>query len=118
MTDPKKAYGAKKPQLGLLPPSAIVLASKVMELGAHKYGPYNWRDTWVDETVYIQAALRHLLAAADGQDTDPESGQPHYAHVMACMAILIDAKTTGNLTDDRYKSGKVAELIEVNTCTG
>ena len=104
--NPKDACGAKKAPLTLVPLIAIVKCSLVMALGAMKYGKMNWRSNKVKETVYIEAALRHLYAAMDGEETDSESGQSHYAHAMACMAILLDAKETGNLVDDRQKKSQ------------
>ena len=56
--------------------------------------------------------LRHYAAYLDGQDLDPESNQPHTAHIAACMLILLDAEATGNLVDDRPTAGKAAEMLE------
>jgi len=111
-TNPKDLLGLKKTPLRLLPPTASIECSMVMGLGAKKYGAYNWRENSVRHTVYLEAALRHILQALDGEDADKESGRPHEAHAMACMAILLDAKHGGNLIDDRNKSGTVAKLID------
>lgn len=89
----------------------MLYVAKVMELGAKKYGPYNWRGNAVLATVYVDAAMRHLLAYLDGETIDPESGQPHTAHVAACMGILLDAAVTGNLDDDRPVKGTAAQLL-------
>jgi hypothetical protein len=109
--NPKDRIGVTKPQLHLVPPSALIHMAKVFELGAKKYGPYNWRDNAVKQTVYISAAMRHLVSMLDGQTIDPESGEPHAAHVADCMAIIMDASDTGNLIDDRPKPGPAADLI-------
>lgn len=111
-TNPKDLVGRSKPQLHLVPPPALLRMAKVMELGAAKYGPYNWREKAVGYTTYVSAALRHLLAALDGQDIDPESGQSHLAHVASCMAILLDADECGALIDDRHTPGPTADLLE------
>lgn len=100
-TNPKTAFGVQKPPMHLVPPPALLALADVMGLGAKKYGPYNWREHTVSSSVYQAAALRHLMAWWDGQDADPESGQSHLAHAMACMAIVIDARTHGRLNDDR-----------------
>lgn len=112
--NPKDACGAKKAPLTLVPFVAIVKCSLVMALGALKYGKMNWRKNKVKETVYIEAAMRHMYAAMDGEDVDSESGQSHYAHAMACMAILLDAKATGNLVDDREKNcrGAIVQALK------
>lgn len=101
--NPKTVEGLKKAQLHLVPPSAIREMCTAMTLGAIKYGPYNWRQNNVAATVYISAALRHLLAWSEGEDTDPESLGSHLGHVMACCAIIIDAQKGGNLIDDRAR---------------
>lgn len=109
--NPKDLIGLTKPPLRLVPPAAMICMSKVMALGADKYGPYNWREHPVRRTVYIEAAMRHLLQALDGEDVDPESGQTHEAHAAACMAIILDAEACGNLIDDRPLPGPAADLI-------
>lgn len=109
--NPKDLIGKSKPQMHLIPPVAEVLTAKVFELGAAKYGPYNWRDHDVQATVYISAARRHLAAWLDGEDDDPESGVTHLAHVASCMAILMDAQRNGKLIDDRPPGGKAAAVI-------
>jgi hypothetical protein len=116
-TNPKDTVGETKPPLWLVPAALMLRVSKVMQLGAKKYGAYNWRSKKVRATVYIAAAQRHLLQALDGEDTDAESGQSHLAHVAACMGILLDAQATGNLIDDRPTAGAAAKLIAEMTET-
>jgi len=110
--NPKDAFGLKKAPLRLVPGVALLYLSRAMGLGAKKYGAWNWRESKPRATVYYEAILRHLFAALDGQDNDEESGLPHLAHILANAAILLDAEATGNLIDDRAKSGKVAELLK------
>lgn len=110
-TNPKDLLGMKKPPLRLLPAAALIYMSRVMGLGAKKYGPYNWRGKKIKLTVYLEAAMRHVLQKLDGEDLDPESNQPHEAHAMACMAILLDALATGNLVDDRPTPGAASRLL-------
>ena len=111
VNNPKHAAGSAKAPLHLVPGSALVYEALVFELGAKKYGPFNWRDTAVVRSVYLDAAMRHLLALMDGQDVDEESGQPHEAHVRACMAIILDARELGKLIDDRNTPGPVADVL-------
>ena len=73
------------------------------KLGADKYGPFNWRLTGVCASTYVHAILRHLNAWRNGEDTDPESGRSHIAHVACCCNILLDAAACGTLDDDRDK---------------
>lgn len=111
-TNPKDKFGGKKPPFHLIPSSPLLYLAMVMKLGATKYGAYNWRDKAVRLTVYLSAAERHLRAILDGEAIDPESGMPHAAHVMACMAIILDAGDLGCLVDDRPPPGKFAEILD------
>lgn len=111
--NPKDLCGMKKPPLTLIPTSSLIFLSRVMELGAKKYTPANWRNpkTPVRMTVYLDAAWRHLLQILDGDDNDAESNQPHAAHAMACFAILLDAQACGTLVDDRPLKGAATKII-------
>lgn len=113
--NPKDRQSAGKPKLHLIPPTAMVIESVVMELGAKKYGQYNWRVTDVRATVYLDAAYRHLTKWFDGEENDPESGVSHLAHARACLGILIDAGATGHLMDDRPPVGVTSAVIEQMT---
>lgn len=110
--NPKTVYGNKKAPIHLFPPVALVRSAEVFRLGAQKYGPYNWREAAVSSTVYYSAAMRHLMQWFDGEEYDEESGQPHLAHVMCCMAILMDAESVGALVDDRPIEGATGVVIK------
>jgi len=110
--NPKDKIGLTKVPLRLVPSALMIEVARVMELGAKKYGPYNWRTNKVLSTVYIEAAMRHLLSYLDGETLDTESGVSHLAHVAACMGILLDAESLGALEDDRPTKGAAAELIK------
>nr|WP_244982022.1 dATP/dGTP diphosphohydrolase domain-containing protein [Corallococcus exercitus] len=56
----------------------------------------NWRR-------YVGAALRHTLAFARGEDTDPETGLSHLAHTAACLMILRELQIDSLGSDDRIK---------------
>ena len=99
--NPKKAQGQLKPCIHYIPASAILEEAEVMELGARKYGRYNWRSQHVDATTYYNAIFRHLAAWVEGEDIDPESGKSHLAHIRASAGILLDALKRGELIDDR-----------------
>lgn len=111
-SNPKRAFGVRKPSAQFIPPVALIEESAVMALGAAKYGAFNWQDDPVDATTYYSAALRHLMQWFSGEDDDTESGASHLAHVRACMAILLDAQASGKLIDDRPKCAPVTPAIE------
>jgi hypothetical protein len=67
-TNPKDRLGVAKPDLSLVPPSAIIEEARALEDGAVKYGPYNWREKKVRARVYIAAAKRHMDSWLDGEN--------------------------------------------------
>lgn len=103
----KARFGRKKHQLHLIPASATKELSKTFELGASKYGPYNWRVDPVDAATYVSAAKRHLDEWFEGIDADAESGANPLSHTMACCAILIDSISLGLLIDNRAAGNKL-----------
>lgn len=115
--NPKHALGLTKVPLHFTPMSAVVMMALVFEAGAQDYGILNWRDTDVVRSVYLDALNRHYMALMDGQDLDEKSGLPHEAHIMACAAILIDARELGRLIDDRPTPGNVAAILKRYTKT-
>jgi|DEB0MinimDraft_6_1074348.scaffolds.fasta_scaffold168765_2 hypothetical protein len=103
--NPKEAQGAKKVPLSKVPPVALAYQALVHEAGDADYGPRNWRDSRVLMSVYLDAAMRHILSMVDGEDLDPKSGLPHAAHAAACMNIIMDGSYQGTLEDDRPTKG-------------
>jgi hypothetical protein len=83
--------------------------------GMLKYGRANFRAIGIRYSIYIDALKRHVNALFEGEDLDPDSGLPHEAHVLACMAIIIDAKAAGKLNDDRQVNGGYRGLINSMT---
>ena len=110
--NPKDVAGAKKTPLRFVPASIGPLTAKVFQDGAEKYGPFNWRDISIKRSAYIEAAERHLLALKDGEDFDPSSGEHHAAHIIAGLAIMLDADSLGRLIDDRFTSGDTSNILE------
>jgi len=110
--NPKDVAGAKKPDISLLPSAALLHMTVAMQCGASKYGPYNWREKRIKARGYIAAAIRHCQQYLDGEDFDPEENAGHHlAHAMATCAIVLDARETGNLIDDRPAPGVAGEMI-------
>lgn len=90
-----------KARLSLFPMLAFRLAGKVFTFGAKKYAAYNWA-RGLPHSRLMDAALRHLTDYWMGEDLDPESGEPHLAHALCCVAMLLESKTRGLGTDDRH----------------
>lgn len=110
--NPKDLVGAKKAPLALVPPALVIGAAEAMQVGASKYGPYNWRDYPVQVMTYVEAAFRHLYAFVDGEDLAPDTGVHHIKHVVAGMGILLDSLESGIAIDNRPKPGPAADMLD------
>ena len=113
--NPKTVVGTSKPSLSTVPPIALFHMGEAMRDGVDKYGLMNWRLNRVSSSVYYNAAMRHLMAWWDGEMNASDSGVHHLAHAMACLAIILDAESIGNLNDDRPTSGNLPEFIRAHT---
>lgn len=116
LTNPKEAIGSDKLPIHLWPASATVMGSLGLLDGMLKYGRANWRDTGVRASIYADAVQRHVGAWFEGEELDPDSGLPHLAHALACLAIIVDADAAGKLNDDRQFNGAhYRELVDEMT---
>lgn len=79
-----------KPRWSLVPWVGMQAVVSVLEFGARKYAPDNWRKVPDAKQRYKDALMRHVVAYAMGEDTDKESGQPHLAHAVCCALFLLD----------------------------
>ncbi len=104
-TNPKDAIGSDKIPMHLFPSTAIAMGSIAFLNGALKYGRANWREGGVRTTIYIDALIRHALAYLEGEETDPDDDVPHLSAMLACVAIIVDARAAGVLNDDRNFNG-------------
>lgn len=109
--NPKTVVGNTKPSITAIPGPAILHCALAMQNGVTKYTKYNWRESRVPAATYVDAAIRHLLSWADGEEIASDSGVHHLAHAMACCAILLDAIEGDHLIDNRGPMGKTAEVI-------
>ncbi len=113
--NPKTVHGMSKPGIEGVPATPLFMVGEVMRLGCRKYGLTNWRHEPISASVYYNAAMRHSLSWWDGQNTDLESGQSHLAHAVACLMILMDARMTDDLNDDRPRAGQTSAYLEQAT---
>lgn len=109
-----RAVSDGKAPLDYLEPCTFAPEARVLKSGADKYGRRNFRDTTIDASTYVGALLRHVVAWADGEDVDPDSGEHHLAHVRACCAVVMSAQDADTFNDDR----DTAETIPVRANTG
>ena len=73
----------------LVPWEPMASVVRVLMFGAKKYAPDNWMKIERPRERYVDAMLRHAVARAGGEVVDPESGEPHAAHVVCCALFLI-----------------------------
>lgn len=93
-------YDAGKPSISLIDKTALFELAKVLDYGAKKYARFNWKKG-IQWSRTIDAAYRHLAAFNDGEDTDPETGLLHVAHLMCNAMFLINFYYTHKELDDR-----------------
>jgi hypothetical protein len=73
-------------------PDAVQEVIDVLELGARKYAPDNWKK--VENARYHDAMLRHILAYLGGETLDQETSKHHLAHAVCNMLFLIQKEGT------------------------
>lgn len=94
-------YDAGKPGVELLDRTWLVEVAKVLDFGKQKYAAHNWRQG-IEWSRCYGAALRHVLAAMDGEDLDSETGLLHVAHASCCLMFLTNYAVTHRELDDRH----------------
>lgn len=90
-----------KSPMGLLPRYSLEQVAEVLGFGAGKYGKSNWR-SGIAVQRNLDAALRHIYAANECEDCDPESGLPHLAHAVCDLLFVIETLRAHPECDDRY----------------
>lgn len=81
--EPGAKLDAGKPRCGLVLGGfsrALEQVAQVGTFGAAKYTDNGWRSVPAGQERYTDALWRHLLAEAQGQQADPDSGLLHAAH--------------------------------------
>lgn len=91
--------------VSLVAPDFIFGMARVLAFGVKKYKAWNWVQgkAWSRD---LEAAQRHLLLWAGGEDLDPESGESHLFHCACDVMFLCVSQLRGLGTDDRMKFTK------------
>lgn len=87
--EPGTKYDGEKGRWDLLPWGPLGEIVKVLTFGARKYDDDNWQQVSEAQRRYLAALLRHVVAFADGERLDPESGLHHLAHAGSCLLFLM-----------------------------
>lgn len=103
-------FDGDKVRLDLIPPEATWSLGQVLTMGARKYDARNWEKgfNWGRSVAALE---RHLTAWKGGEDTDPESGFSHLAHVLCNAAFLVTFEARGVGTDDRPAACRLDRLM-------
>ena len=83
-----KKYDNDKLRWSLLPLGALQDVVKVLEFGAKKYAPDNWKYVDQAEERYWNAAMRHIVAYKLESPNDSETGLSHLAHAVCCLLYI------------------------------
>lgn len=74
-------YNDGKPQWSLVHFPSLEPMVRVLEYGAKKYEPENWKQP-MDKKQILDSAMRHLIRLLEGHETDDESRLPEVGHLM------------------------------------
>lgn len=77
-----------KRRWGLLDFTCLEELVKVLEFGANKYTPLNWKKGFNRQEL-LESAMRHLVALFNGKEDDDETFLSHAAHIMCNMMFYI-----------------------------
>lgn len=97
-------YDENKWRLSDVPQLALRDVAKVFNYGANKYAKFNYSGN-IQALRYYDACQRHLHAWMTGEDID-ESGNPHLAHAIASLMMLLDGLNNNLVQDDRNPAYK------------
>ena len=112
-TNPKDAFGVRKwRQLCVIPFTVMWELGVAMLEGGLKYGRHNYRAAGVRASVYVDAAMGHIMSFWEGEDLDPDSSAKlsHITKAIASLTVLRDAMIQDMWTDDRPPKTNLPEL--------
>ena len=106
-------FNSGKRQWSLVDWPSIEPMVEVLEFGAEKYAPDNWKKGLEIRGV-MESMLRHAFAFLEGEDRDQESGLSHIGHIM-CNAMFVEyyMKHYPGL-DNRLKFNPIAHDIQMD----
>ena len=71
-------------------PRMVTAFARVMELGALKYDPGNWKLGGKPDKEYLDATMRHIVAFQSGEEFASDSGCHHLAHAAWNLFALVE----------------------------
>ncbi len=101
MEEKGKRDNTGKVKWSLLPDNTLIPMIRVLEFGAIKYAPHNWKKG-LPVTEICESLKRHLISFMEGEDIDQESLQEHIGHIQANAMFLSYMMMYRPDLDDRY----------------
>lgn len=96
-------HDSGKPRISLIPKEALFETANAFGFGAEKYGTHNFKGG-IKMSRLLDAALRHIVKYADGEDMDDENpNTTHLGHAMAALSMAIYMHFNKPELDDRFK---------------
>jgi len=74
-----------KTEWSLLPFETLEEVAKIMMWGRDKYGHENWKQVKGGKSIFLDDAIRHIIAALSGQAKDHETGFKHISHAITSL---------------------------------
>jgi hypothetical protein len=84
-----RKHDTGKVRWSLVPWMAMHEVAEVLEFGAKLYGDHNWRKVANGRRRYLDAAMRHVIAALRGETADADSGKDPLAHAVASLLFAM-----------------------------
>lgn len=122
-SNPKDNVGIKKWRQFTTIPLTVMCELGVAMLEGHKkgYGRHNYRVAGVKASVYVDAAVGHIMQWWEGEDIDADSQLSHITKAISSLVVLRDAMIQQQLNDDRPPKAKLDEVRDegfANTIVG
>lgn len=103
MSELADRFNSGKPQWTMVDFDALEPMVRVLDYGARKYSPHNWKKG-LPYTQVVDSLMRHIIAFVGGEDIDQESGLPHVGHISCNAMFLSHMAMFRPDMDDRLKS--------------
>lgn len=101
-------YNEGKLRYALLDFGFIEETLAVLEFGAKKYAPDNWKGGLNREEI-LESTMRHLVALFKGEELDTETGLPHTGHISCNIMFYSWLKRNGKFKEERNNPFKKDE---------
>ena len=103
-------YDYDKFDWNLIPIDIIEEVVEILDFGAKKYSPYNWKYVKNPYERYYSALMRHIVAWKKGEKIDQDSGKSHLAHAI-CNLIFLRSFDKSKERLEKEKSTKIKDFL-------